>query len=213
MNYIKEIIETKKISQYSISKKSGIPYSTVSDICLGKTDIRKCNVETAIKLAKALDCTIEELVYGLDTDEAMFDESEPAITKFEYYHEKLKYRKNVILASESALEYLDVTDNNFSTMIKVYATSPLPWPFLVKQVKNFENIDYKVVDGILVSTISQALDDMLSDSNSDFQIVDQALNNYYYKNNESFEGIEVSNKNKKKLEKEKKIALTYYDDK
>lgn len=59
---LNEWIKQKNISLYRLSKNSGIPYSTISDICSGKTQIEKCSGETIYKLAKELDITMEELL-------------------------------------------------------------------------------------------------------------------------------------------------------
>jgi len=59
---LNEWIEQKNISIYRLAKNSGIPYSTISDICSGKTQIEKCSAETIYKLAKELDVTMEDLL-------------------------------------------------------------------------------------------------------------------------------------------------------
>ena len=56
--YIKE--NNKKISE--ISKESGIPYSTLSELANGKKKIGKCNAETVYNLAHYLNITMEELL-------------------------------------------------------------------------------------------------------------------------------------------------------
>lgn len=202
------LLQRKNMSQYALSKNSGVPYSTISDICLGKSDIRKCNVDTAYKIAQALDCSIETLIN--EEEIAEFDTSIPPITETEYYQSQMKFRKNVILRGESALQYMKCTDGHFSLLIKVYALTDLPYPFIVKKVKNFKNIDYECIDGVLCTTFSKSLDDMISDSESDMQIFDQALSNYYYKNNKSFDGIKISKKNLDFFNREKELALEYY---
>lgn len=65
---ITEYMEQKKITKYRLSKLSGIPYSTVSDICSHKTRLEKCSAETVYKIAKALDITMEELIECYFTD-------------------------------------------------------------------------------------------------------------------------------------------------
>lgn len=40
----------------------GVPYSTIFDICSEKTNIKRCNVETVYKIAKALNLSVEELM-------------------------------------------------------------------------------------------------------------------------------------------------------
>lgn len=44
-----------------IAKKSGIPYSTVRDYVSGKRNIKKCNVETFLKLAQTMNVSMDEL--------------------------------------------------------------------------------------------------------------------------------------------------------
>ena len=50
-----------KMTLYECSKKSGIPYSTLSDIMHGKTPIEKSSFRTAYYLASALGITMEDL--------------------------------------------------------------------------------------------------------------------------------------------------------
>lgn len=59
---VNSLMEEKRITKYRLAKESGIPYTTVGDICSGKTDLKKCSAETVFKLAKALGVTMEELL-------------------------------------------------------------------------------------------------------------------------------------------------------
>lgn len=59
---VNQLLLKKKNSKYRFSQISGIPYSTVNDICSGKTKMRKCSGETLYKLAKALDTPMEKLI-------------------------------------------------------------------------------------------------------------------------------------------------------
>lgn len=59
---IQEIIKEKGMSKYSLSKASGVPWSTLSDICSGKTDLNRCSVKTLSKLSKVLEIPIEEII-------------------------------------------------------------------------------------------------------------------------------------------------------
>lgn len=60
MNII-DHMEKKNITKYRLSKISSIPYTTINDICNGKTDIKKCSAETVYKISKALGTTFEDL--------------------------------------------------------------------------------------------------------------------------------------------------------
>lgn len=59
---INDILHEKSFSKYRLSKLSGVPYTTINDICSGKADIRKCNVDTVYKIATVLGVTVEELL-------------------------------------------------------------------------------------------------------------------------------------------------------
>lgn len=52
----------KNVTKYRLSKDSGIPYSTLTDICTGKTALSKCSAETVYKLAKGLGVSMEALL-------------------------------------------------------------------------------------------------------------------------------------------------------
>lgn len=55
------LLEYEGISMYECSKRSGIPYSTLSDILKGKTPIKKVSSKHLRALAKALDWTMDDL--------------------------------------------------------------------------------------------------------------------------------------------------------
>ena len=59
-----EILKQKDMTGYRLSKISGIPQTTVTDLCSGKTLIKNCSVETVYRLAKTLDVSIDTLVEG-----------------------------------------------------------------------------------------------------------------------------------------------------
>lgn len=47
---------------YHLSKISGVPKTTVIDICAGRSSLEKCSAKTVMLIAKALNCTMEELL-------------------------------------------------------------------------------------------------------------------------------------------------------
>lgn len=59
---INDLLLAKGMSKYQLSKTSGIPKTTIIDICSGKTNIKKCSAETLYKLSKALGVTMESLI-------------------------------------------------------------------------------------------------------------------------------------------------------
>ena len=65
------LLKERNMSIYQCSKLSEIPYTTLSELVRGKTNIGKCSVEVVYRLAKALNVTVEELIR--DTVEIRLD--------------------------------------------------------------------------------------------------------------------------------------------
>lgn len=61
MNF-NDLLIQKNITKYRLSKNSGVPFATISDISTGKAKIEKCSADTLYKLAKSLDVTMEDLI-------------------------------------------------------------------------------------------------------------------------------------------------------
>lgn len=59
---INEILGQKNMTKYRLSKISGVPFTTISEICTGKSKIKNCTGETIYKLASALDVAMEDLI-------------------------------------------------------------------------------------------------------------------------------------------------------
>lgn len=59
---IQQLLKEKGLSKYSLSKLSSVPWSTLSDICSGKTDLNRCSVKTLSKLSKVLEISIEDII-------------------------------------------------------------------------------------------------------------------------------------------------------
>lgn len=59
---LKTLLEQRNITMYHLSKISGIPKTTINDICTGKSKIENCSAKTIQHLAKALNYTMEEIL-------------------------------------------------------------------------------------------------------------------------------------------------------
>lgn len=59
---INKLLEEKGITKYRLSKESGVPQTTIIDLCSGKTRIEKCSAETLYRITKVLGVTMESLV-------------------------------------------------------------------------------------------------------------------------------------------------------
>ena len=62
MNRLKEIRETKGLSQSQLAKASGVNVRLIQHYEQGFRDINKASAETVLKLADALGCDIREIM-------------------------------------------------------------------------------------------------------------------------------------------------------
>jgi len=59
---LNDLLKQKNMTKYKLSKISGIPFSTISDISTGRAKIENCSGETLYRLSKALNVTMEDLI-------------------------------------------------------------------------------------------------------------------------------------------------------
>lgn len=71
--YINDLLLQQGVTKYSLSKHSGVPYSTVSDILSGKTSLQKSSAETVYRLAKSLGVSMEELIEAHTDNRCSFE--------------------------------------------------------------------------------------------------------------------------------------------
>lgn len=70
---INELMCSKNISQYRLSKESGIAYTTINDICSGKAQVEKCSAETIYRIAKVFGVSMESLIEPYLEQRVAFD--------------------------------------------------------------------------------------------------------------------------------------------
>lgn len=207
---IYKVLETKKLNQYTLAKKSGLPLSTVKKIITGKNKIENCSGRTLRALANALDCTIEELL------NMSFDTNTPNVQDFpnkkDYYKKVIGDRKNVVIAKESAANYLHLSNQDLDRNVYVYSSNYLPEPFIVTKVDNFNNLDYSKVNGLLVTSVDQTINDLLTDKESDEQVIRESLATYYFDNDESFDNLKINSVNEEVFKYYADQAIHYYDE-
>ena len=59
---LQSMLQERNMSMYRLSQLSGVPKTTVIDICSGKSDISGCTAKTVQRLSNALGCTMEDLM-------------------------------------------------------------------------------------------------------------------------------------------------------
>ena len=65
---INERMEEQNMTKYRLSKESGVPQTTVNDICSGKADLEKCAAGTLYRLAKVLNLSVEDILESAKKD-------------------------------------------------------------------------------------------------------------------------------------------------
>ncbi len=56
------LLDQKNITKYHLSKISGVPKTTIIDICSGQSSIARCSAKTVLNIAKALGCSMEDIM-------------------------------------------------------------------------------------------------------------------------------------------------------
>lgn len=59
---LQTMLNARNMTRYQLSKISGIPKTTVTDICTGKSSIERCSAKTVQQLAKAFGCSMEDIM-------------------------------------------------------------------------------------------------------------------------------------------------------
>lgn len=120
---------------------------------------------------------------------------------------------DLILCGVSALEYLELFNGYVNeSKIQVYAQNEGQFDNIEYHIVNsFDDIEYLNFDGVLCTTVNQTINDMLSDyDNIDELAFLEALSNYYFANNESFDNLKIKPENRDVFNKVKQMAIEYY---
>lgn len=59
---IEGLLREKRYTVYRLSKKTGLPKSTLFDLFSGKSDIMECRLRVVVKISEALGCEIEDII-------------------------------------------------------------------------------------------------------------------------------------------------------
>lgn len=114
---LKQLLEVRGLTAYALAKQSELPEQTVRDLVNGKTSFRKIKIETAYKLSKTLEVSLEELYEGETLKEHMKmknAELNKELTQLmktlkKYYVKRLDYRRH----SNTIQIYYSYEDNKF----------------------------------------------------------------------------------------------------
>ena len=59
---LNKVLNKLNISQYRLAKLSGVPYTTINDICSGKSSLLKCSADTLYRISSALHMPMENCI-------------------------------------------------------------------------------------------------------------------------------------------------------
>jgi transcriptional regulator with XRE-family HTH domain len=65
---LERMLKLLGMTKYRLASLSGVPKTTILDICSGKTSIKNCRAETIFLLAKALGVSMESLLFMSESD-------------------------------------------------------------------------------------------------------------------------------------------------
>ena len=121
--------------------------------------------------------------------------------------------KDLILCGVSALEFLELFNGYVNeSKIQVYAKSKGQFDNIEYHiVDSFDNIEYLNFDGVLCTTVNQTINDMLANYDDIDELAFlEAMSNYYFANDESFNNLKIKPENLNIFNQVKQIAIEYY---
>ena len=89
-------LRERNLSIYQCSKLTGIPYTTVSEIIHGKTNILKCTTEVVYKLLKILNISMDDFLDDLTEERLDFEIFKSNVCHFLSDNDDMEFIVNVL---------------------------------------------------------------------------------------------------------------------
>lgn len=111
---LQNLLNARDISKYRLSQMSGVPKTTIMDICSGKSALENCTAKTVYLIAKALNCTVESLLQLSTSNELSSDFNAQGLPQDKSYLEcgLPQYLYDSIAAMKKSWEVLDRGERN-----------------------------------------------------------------------------------------------------
>ena len=101
-NYVKKM----GISVYSLSKKSSVPYTTLSSICNGSADLMECRAGTLVKISEALNINLLDMIHN----------NLSAPVKYNFINADVAVDESLLPKAMNTIKELEDYDRNNDTM-------------------------------------------------------------------------------------------------
>lgn len=119
---------------------------------------------------------------------------------------------NCVIAKESTADLLGYSNGGYREKIVVYSLENIDKPYIKCIVlKNYDKLNIINHNGLLTTTINQAIVDMLKDKNTDSQILIETLANYYFEQNNSYNNLDIPKRLQSKFNKYAIEGMKYYE--
>lgn len=131
------------------------------------------------------------------------------------WHRAVVGGQDLILRRVSALEYLQLFCGYANgNHIEVYAKQQGSIDTIQYHVVDtFDNIDHVRIGNVLCTSISQTVNDLLSDiDNIDEQPLVEGLNCYFHTHNKNFDSLYIKPENRERFDRIRDWAIEYYDE-
>lgn len=115
INFIYKM-NNSSVSAYRLSKDTGIPYTTISELCTGKTDINKCAADTVYKLASYFECDMKDIMNYVDT----LDNYSGKYQKQKFKWSKLDDKLCLSIEINGKMEIIELLPPVYSTRPKAF---------------------------------------------------------------------------------------------
>ena len=133
------------------------------------------------------------------------------LTPAEYKIAMVKDKEDTVLSRSDALCLRGYGNWDYEDAVKVYSKQHLNKPYNCDVVDSFDNIEYTIEHEIPVCTERQAFSDLLADPKDELQTLLEALGDYYYSHNKSFDSLNFNLEQRSLLSKYENDAIHYWD--
>ena len=146
-----------------------------------------------------------------DVYEIASEQSKDPIYTFHDVDSILLKGLDCVVCLESAADMLGYSNGGYRSCIKVYSEKDFHIPYIKCYiVKDLKDVPYIEKEGVKVSPIEVAINDMLERDTTDEQVLYETFATYYCENNNSYNGLNIPRKLELKANQFKEEGKLFY---